>query len=287
MSPFAFDATVADFDEKVIAASHNAPVLVDFWAEWCSPCRTLKPILEKLAAEYGGRFLLAKVDSDHNQPLAARYGVRGIPAVKAFHKGELVDEFTGALPESQVRAFLDRLIPSPAEPLRLAAQQARLDREFETARSLLADALAIDPHNDGIHLDCAALELDAGDANAAAAALQRVTEQTTESARRDALQTRIKLLTSGASADIPALEQRLANNPDDHAARLDLANAQALAGDYRAALDNLLDIVRRDRKWNDEAARRRMLDLFQLMAAEPALDDLLRSYRIVLARTLN
>ena len=125
MNPYSFDVDTADFQEKVIAASHHAPVLVDFWAEWCAPCRVLKPILENLAAEYGGRFVLAKLNADRNQELATRLGVRGIPSVKAFVNGELVDEFTGALPETQVRAFIDGLLPSPAEPLRVAAQEAR------------------------------------------------------------------------------------------------------------------------------------------------------------------
>jgi putative thioredoxin len=124
MAANAIDVSVADFDDKVLAASRAVPVVVDFWAPWCQPCRILKPILEKLAAEFGGRFILAKVNSDENQELSMRYGVRGIPAVKAFVNGEPVDEFTGALPEGQVREFIERLIPSPAEPPRAQALEA-------------------------------------------------------------------------------------------------------------------------------------------------------------------
>src|SRR5512135_2116050 len=117
------DVSQADFEQKVVAASYQHPVVVDFWAPWCAPCKVLKPILEKLAEEYGGKFLLAKVNSDENPEIAARFAVRGIPAVKALVDGQVVNEFTGALPESAVREWLDKIIPSPAEELRREAQR--------------------------------------------------------------------------------------------------------------------------------------------------------------------
>ncbi len=286
MSAFAFDADTAGFDAQVLAASHQAPVLVDFWAEWCGPCRVLKPVLEKLAAEYGGRFLLAKVNSDENPELSARYGVRGIPSVKAFYKGELVDEFTGALPEGQVRAFLDRIIPSPAEPLRAAAAEARARGDFEVAISLLNDAAQMDPKNEDIRLDQAELAIDTGDTATARSVLEALEHTARDAGRVKSLLARLNLAAAG-NADPAELAKALDADPDNLDTRLQLAMALAVAKDYRAALDHLLAIVRRDRKWANEAGRRHMLDLFQLMGSDPALDELVREYRIQLARTLN
>lgn len=287
MSAYAFDVTHADFDEKVLAASRQIPVLVDFWAPWCQPCRILKPILERLAAEYAGRFVLAKVNSDENQELSMRYGVRGIPAVKAFVGGELVDEFTGALPEAQIREFLDRLIPSPAEPLRREALALAGAGQRDAALAKLAEALRLDPAHEASRLDCVELNLAAGNIEAAREILDALVKQARDAARVESLQARLALACAAGDADLPALRGRLADDPADLAARFKLANALALAGDYRGALENLLDIVRRDKKWNDEAGRKGMLNLFALLAGQPQYDDLVREFRIALARTLN
>jgi putative thioredoxin len=287
MSPHAFDVSTAEFQEKVVAASQHVPVLVDFWAEWCAPCRQLKPVLEKLAAEYGGRFLLAKVNSDQNQELAGQCGVRGIPNVKAFVGGHLVDEFTGALPEAQVRAFIDKLLPSPAEPLRIAAQEARAKGEPDVACSLLADALQLDPTNEAAQLDLAEIQLDQQQLDTARTLLDALEHKARDTSRLKALQARLKLVAAGGGADTAALMARITANGDDLEARLQLANALALTGDYRPALEHLLAIVRRDRKWQDEAARKAMLDLFTLLGGDAQFDDLVREFRIALARTLN
>ncbi len=287
MDNLSIDAGVDDFQEKVINASFTVPVLVDFWAEWCEPCRALKPVLEKLAVEYGGRFILAKVNSDQNQQLAAHFGVRGIPNVKAFVKGQMVNEFTGAQPEAQIRAFIDSLMPSPAEPLRIAAAEARAKGEADVACSLLLDAELLDPANETVQLDLAEIHIDMNNAGAAQAILDAHEHKAKDTTRVLALQARLKLVTAGTGADPALLKARIEANAGDFDARLQLANALALAHDYRPALEQLLEIVRRDRKWQDEAARKAMLDIFTLLGTDPRHEELLREFRIQLARTLN
>lgn len=290
MSAHAYDVSVADFDAKVLAASRTVPVIVDFWAPWCQPCRILKPVLEKLAAEFGGKFILAKVNSDENQELAVRYGVRGIPAVKAFVDGQPADEFTGALPEAQVREFIGRLIPSPAEPLRREALALAAAGDLDAARQKMADAINLDPANDTAYLDFIELSLDTNESTAldeARELMNVVADKARDRHRVESLQARLRLASAAGGVDTSALVARLAQNADDYDARLQLANALALQQDYRAALENLLEIVRRDRKWNEEAGRKGMLNLFTLLAAQPQFDDLVREFRVALARILN
>ncbi len=287
MSAHAYDVCVADFDEKVLAASQQVPVLVDFWAPWCQPCGILKPLLEKLATEYGGKFILAKINSDENQELAQRYGVRGIPAVKAFVGGQLADEFTGALPEPQIREFLERLIPSPAEPLRREALALAAAGDLPAARKLLAEAINLDPKNDVAYLDFVELSIDANVLDEAKELLDVIADRARDRSRVESLQARMQLTMAGSSVDVEALCAQLAADAEQHEARLQLANALAVRQNYRGALEQLIEIVRRDRKWNDEAARKAMLNLFTLLAAQPQYDDLVREFRIALARTLN
>jgi putative thioredoxin len=290
MTAHAYDVTVTEFNDKVLAASRQVPVIVDFWAPWCQPCRVLKPILEKLAAEYEGKFILAKVNSDENQELSARYGVRGIPAVKAFVGGQMADEFTGALPEGQVREFIERLIPFPAEPLRQAALALAAAGDIAAARKKMVEAINLDPRNDTSYLDFIQLSIDLGSTEALAEAnelMAVVADRASDVGRVESLQARLRMAGTAGEVDVGALEARLAGDANDHDARLQLANALALQHDYRGALEHLIDIVRRDRKWNDEAGRKGMLNLFALLAAQPQYDDLVREFRIVLARTLN
>jgi len=248
MSAHALDVAAPDFEREVLEASKTLPVIVDFWAPWCAPCRALTPILEKLAAEYAGRIRLVKVNSDENQELAAAFGVRSIPDVIAFRDGKPAAHFLGAQPESQVRAFIDKLLEEADNEARLAQAQRLIDQGRLDEAEALLDAVRFD------------VDLEP---------------------RIDALRAAIRFARSGA--DEGKLRERLAANPDDHAARFALAGAHAGAKRYREALDELLEIVARDKSWEDEAARKQILNIFNLAEGEP---DLVADYRRKLARAL-
>jgi putative thioredoxin len=285
MTAYIIDVNESNFAREVIETSHRIPVLVDFWAPWCGPCRSLGPILEKLAAEYQGRFRLAKVNSDENQALAMQFGVRGIPNVKAVVNGKVVDEFTGALPESAVRRFIDALLPSPAEPLRQQAQAARARGEGDATRKLLLQAIRLDPKHEQARLDLIDVLLDAGDLAEAQRLLAEVAEQGKDRARIDSLAARLALA-EGATGDTDegALRARLVADAGDLAARLALAKLLAARRDYRSALEELLEIVRRDRAFEDDVGRRTMLQIFNLLGSD---NDLVREYRGKLSAAIN
>lgn len=283
MSEFHFDVSLQDFEAKVLQASMEVPVLVDFWAEWCGPCKTLKPLLEKLADEYQGRFLLAKVDADTNPELAQYFGVRSIPTVAMIQNGQPVDGFTGALPEGELKAFIDRFVAPPAADLRAEAAALAQTGDWNGALQILIRATQENPDDEGARLDAveALLELDRKEEAEQLLGL----EYSAEADRAQSLKARLALAAN--AVDTAPLQAKVDANPDDHAARLELAKALAGNGQYEAAMEAALEVVRRDRFFDSGAGRRVLLDFFEALGSNEHYDDLVRKYRRALSATLN
>jgi putative thioredoxin len=249
-------------------------VVVDFWAPWCGPCKSLGPLLEKLEHEYAGRWRLVKVNVDENPQLAAHFQVRSIPHVVAFASGRPVDQFTGVLPESQLRVFIERLVPNPAQAEHRAALLARDEGQRDVARDHLQAALALDPGYDEARLDLIELLLDDDFVEEARREAGLLSPKTTQGidVRYNALKTRLDAL--DAVTDLPptdALEAAVASDPGNLEARFDLANALIARRAYEPALEHLLEIVKRDRSFRDDVGRKTMLSVFDLAAHQPAL----------------
>lgn len=284
MSAHSFEVGTQDFQQKVLEGSKNAPVLVDFWAEWCGPCRVLKPMLEKLADEYGGQFQLAKLNVDEHQQLAAEFGVRGIPNVKAFVDGQLVDEFTGAQPERTVRTFIERLLPNESEQLRRAALEQRDSGDAAGALQMLESAIALDAGNDKARIDAAEIALSLGLNDQAQALLEALNPLYADDARVQRMQARLQFSHGASHGDLQALRQKIEQNPADLDARLQLANLLVTQRAYAQAMDELLEIIRRDRSFGDDAGRKTMVSVFNLIADQ---DELVSEYRRKLAAALH
>ena len=283
MTTYSFDTATDSFEKDVLQASQKVPVLVDFWAPWCAPCRVLKPILEKLAGEYQGRFLLAKVNSDEHPQLSAQFGVRGIPNIKAFVDGKLADEFTGALPESGVRAFIDRLIPTPGEKLRRTARALVNQGDFDEAERQLRSALELEPTNHAVRLDLVELLL-AKNSQAEADAMFAPIPERERDERADRLYSVLALWKK--SQQLPAVEElqaKLAANPADVHALMALGERLVADNRFEPALAALLEVVRKDRGALRTSARKLMVEVFNLAGDQ---DELVSKYRKLLAGAL-
>lgn len=255
-----FDVTEADFRQTVLERSLEVPVLVDCWAPWCAPCRSLKPVLEKLVQDYGGRFLLAKLNTDEAPQISAALQIRSIPLVVLFVGGRPVDQFNGALPEAQVRAFLDKHLGPQASPVEQLREEAKT-ADAETAESMLREALAIEPGHVETTLDLAARWIGADAFDEATELLETIAADRRND-RHAALLKRIALARNRPPGDAAALAARIAANAKDFDARFGLAALNVFEGDYRAAFDQLLEVVLRDKtEWRDKA-RLQLIDWF-------------------------
>jgi len=265
-----FDVTEADFRQTVLERSLEVPVLLDCWAPWCAPCRNLKPVLEKLVQDYGGRFVLAKINTDEAPQVSAALQMRSIPLVVLFVGGRPVDQFLGALPESQVRAFLDKHLGeqvSEAEALRLDAADAV---DPEAAEEMLQTALGLEPGNTTVALDLAARWIDRGAFDDATALLDSlVPEQRND--RYAALVKRMQLARNRPPGDAQALAARIASNAKDFDARFALAAIKVFESDFNAAFDQLLEVVMRDKAEWREKARAQLVEWFEVCPAADAV----------------
>ena len=271
-----FDVTEADFRQTVLERSLDVPVLLDCWAPWCGPCRNLKPVLEKLVQDYGGRFVLAKLNTDEAPQISAALQIRSIPLVVLFVGGRPVDQFMGAQPEGAVRKFLDKHLGpqvSEAEQIRLEAAEAP---DPQTAEALLREALSFEPGNADVLQDLAELVIARGDLDEASQVLQAVPPAERKD-RHAGLLTRIELARNRPQGDPAALAARIAANGKDFEARFALAALNVYEGDFNGAFDQLLEVVLRDKAEWREKARAQLVEWFDA-CPDPAVVSRGRRY---------
>jgi putative thioredoxin len=264
------DVTTATFRDEVLAASTKQPVLVDFWAPWCGPCKQLAPMLEKAVADSGGKVKLVKMNIDEHPQIAGQLGIQSIPAVIAFERGQPVDGFMGALPETQVRGFIERLVgplTSGADELIAEAEAALAEGDMDGAAALYARVLTEDEGNAKAIAGLAKIHIDNGDLDQAKGVLSLAPPPP---AGRDAdpaiaaAKAALEIAEQAASlGDAAPLEAAVAADPTNNQARFDLALALNARGERERAADHLLDIIKRDRTWNDDGARKQLVQFFE------------------------
>ncbi len=277
------DTDTRAFKIDVIDESMKVPVIVDFWAPWCGPCKQLGPLLERLVKAARGAVKLVKLNVDENQQLAAQFRIQSIPAVYAFKGGRPVDGFVGALPESQLKAFIDRLVrgagaagPAPgdgaADQALVTAKEALKTGDAATAASLFARILDEDPENATAKLGLARAAVALGEVEQAKAMVTELPADARKGADYDAVQAALDLAQRAKKAgNLGELEDKIARNANDHQARYDMAMGLYAGGHAEAAIEHLLEIVRRSRTWNEDSARKELVKIFDALGPTHAL----------------
>ena len=263
------DVTLENFESEVIAASMTQPVLVDFWAPWCGPCKAIGPILEKLETDYAGGFKLVKINSDDEQQLAAAFGIRSIPTVILLKDGQPVDGFMGALPEGKVREFLDKHVtPGAAEPEAVEeeiAEEPPAPLDAAARLEMLQHAVATDPSNDDARFDYVKALLQAGRSADAKRAFEPVAGKAVGVRRLEALRRWLDAVEVGESAKASELDARITANKRDFDARFARAQLLMAQQQWTRAMDELLEILMRDKAWSDELARKTYIAILEII----------------------
>ena len=268
-SAYIHNVGAQDFQALVIENSYKQPVLVDFWADWCEPCKSLAPVLAKLAEEYKGKFILAKVDTEKEKELAAHFGIKSLPTMKVIFNGQIAGERVGAVPESEIRALIDPLIVTEADKIMDAAMAAQDEGRTQDALDLMNQALANDPANLELKINIAKLVMHQGDMKSASALLDSLNEE--ESKNEEAVKLRAKINMASQLEGLPSMEQieqRLADYPKDLEALLDKSHHLSASGLYAEAMEVLIQIMTIDRQFQDDAGRKGLLAIFDMLGGE-------------------
>ncbi|WP_126452842.1 tetratricopeptide repeat protein [Sulfuriflexus mobilis] len=269
---YIFDVEESNFQSIVVENSHKLPVLVDFWADWCQPCQSLIPILHKIAEDFAGQIILAKVNSDQQQALVQQYGVRSLPTVKLFVNGEVVDEFTGALPESDILARLDKYLQRESDAMMAAAVAEYEQGNIESAIAHMRQAAESDPNNTRVQVTYARVLLEHGQTDALTDFIENLSATMQALPDVVAIKAQLDIVGQlGEGVQVEDLLARIAANEKDSAAREQLSAVYVSRGDFAAALEQLLEIMKRDRAYNDDAGRKGLLRLFDMLGAENPL----------------